>query len=155
MEHLRFLASNQTLSPLAKGVNHWLLCEDMTWQASSWTARASSQAVMRDLRWDSTAKIEELEIREGKTVMFCPYPFLFLDLSFLFRDYSSFPRHRPADYTCLRNRFLPSTSLDFYDSSLFTHCTSSQFHCIPPCFFCFVIFLELSESLVYKPSTCH
>ena len=30
MEHLRFLASNQTLSPLAKGVNPWLLHEDIT-----------------------------------------------------------------------------------------------------------------------------
>ena len=26
MEHFRFLASSQTLSPLAKGVNPWLLC---------------------------------------------------------------------------------------------------------------------------------
>ena len=30
IEHLRFLASNQTLLPLAKGVNCQLLCEDMT-----------------------------------------------------------------------------------------------------------------------------
>ena len=42
MDHLRFLASSQTLSPLAKGVNPWLLCEVMTWQVSSWVARASS-----------------------------------------------------------------------------------------------------------------
>ena len=35
IEHLRFLASNQTLSPLAKGVKLWLLYEDMTWQTSS------------------------------------------------------------------------------------------------------------------------
>ena len=30
MDHLRFLASNQTLSPLTKEVNPWLLCEDIT-----------------------------------------------------------------------------------------------------------------------------
>ena len=30
IECLRFLASNQTLSPLANGVNPWLLHEDMT-----------------------------------------------------------------------------------------------------------------------------
>ena len=35
IEHLRFLASNQTLLPSVKGVNPWLLCEDMTWWASS------------------------------------------------------------------------------------------------------------------------
>ena len=31
MEHLRFLVSSQTLSPLANGVKPWLLHEDMTW----------------------------------------------------------------------------------------------------------------------------
>ena len=30
MEHLRFLASNQTLSPFTKGMNPWLLHKDMT-----------------------------------------------------------------------------------------------------------------------------
>ena len=30
IDHLRFLASNQTLLPLTKGVNPQLLCEDMT-----------------------------------------------------------------------------------------------------------------------------
>ena len=66
MEHLRFLASNQTLSPLAKGVNPRLLHEDMTWRVSSYAARASSQAATRDLRWDSTVGIEESEIKEGR-----------------------------------------------------------------------------------------
>ena len=42
MECLRFLASNQTLSPLAKGVNPWLFLEDMIWWVSSCGARASS-----------------------------------------------------------------------------------------------------------------
>ena len=31
IDHLRFLASDQTLSPFVKGVNPWLLYEDMTW----------------------------------------------------------------------------------------------------------------------------
>ena len=64
---LRFLASNQTLSSLAKGVNPQLLCEVMTWQVSLWMARTSSRVVMRDFRWDSTMRMEELEIREGRT----------------------------------------------------------------------------------------
>ena len=42
MEHLRFLASSQILSPLEKGVTPWLLREDITCQASSCAARASS-----------------------------------------------------------------------------------------------------------------
>ena len=66
MDRLRFLASSQTLLPLAKGVNPRLLCEDMTWHASSCAVRASSQAVMRDLRWDSTVGMEESEIKEGR-----------------------------------------------------------------------------------------
>ena len=66
MEHLRFLASSQTLSPLAKGVNPWLLCEDITWWVSSCTARASIQVAMKDLRWDSTVGMEELEIKEER-----------------------------------------------------------------------------------------
>ena len=42
IKHLRFLASNQTLSPLAKGVNPQLLCKNITWQASLWVVRVSS-----------------------------------------------------------------------------------------------------------------
>ena len=49
-------------------------------------------------------------------------PFFSLRLIFSFsHNYSSSPRHRPADYTCLRNHFLPSASSDFYDSSPLTH----------------------------------
>ena len=66
IEHLRFLASNQTLSPLVKGVNPRLFLEDMTWWVSLWMVRASSQAVMRDFRQASTTGIEELEIKEGR-----------------------------------------------------------------------------------------
>ena len=42
IEHLRFLASSQTLSPLTNEVKPQLLREDMTWWASSCAARASS-----------------------------------------------------------------------------------------------------------------
>ena len=66
MERLRFLASNQTLSSLAKGVKPWLLREDMTWRMSSCAARASSRAVTRDFRRDSTMGMEESEIKEGR-----------------------------------------------------------------------------------------
>ena len=84
-----------------------------------------------------------------------PLSFPFWTYLFFSHDYSSFPRHRPADYTCLCNCFLLSTSLDFYDSSLLTHCASSQFQHIPPCSNCFVIVPDFPESLVYKPSTCY
>ena len=66
MDYLRFLASSQTLSPLTKGVNPWLLHEVMTWWVSLWVARASSQVVMRDLRQVSTVGIEESEIKEER-----------------------------------------------------------------------------------------
>ena len=66
MDHLRFLASNQTLSPLVKGVKLWLLCEDMTWWMSSWAVRALSWAATRDLRWASTVGMEDSEIKEGR-----------------------------------------------------------------------------------------
>ena len=66
MEHLRFLASSQTLSSLAKRVKPQLLCEDITWQASLWAARALSQVATRDFRQVSTTGMEELEIKEGR-----------------------------------------------------------------------------------------
>ena len=83
-----------------------------------------------------------------QTVTIHPYSFLRTYL-FFSRNYSSFPRHWPADSTCLHNRFLLSASLDFLDSFLITHCTSSWFHRIPPCSFCFVIALDFPESQVY------
>ena len=66
MEHLRFLASSQTLLPLVKGVNPWLLRKDMTCQVSLCVVRASSRAATRDLRQDSTARIKESEIKEER-----------------------------------------------------------------------------------------
>ena len=66
IERLRFLASNQTLSPLVKGVNPWLLHEDMAWWTSLCVARASSRMAIRDLRQDSTVGMEELEIKEER-----------------------------------------------------------------------------------------
>jgi len=57
MEHLRFLASSQTLSPLAKGVNLWQVWEAITCHASLWKSNASSQVAVRDFKWDSTMEI--------------------------------------------------------------------------------------------------
>ena len=46
----------------------------------------------------------------------------FLGLIFFFsHNYSSTPCHRPADSTCLHNCFLPSASLDIYNSFLITY----------------------------------
>ena len=49
-------------------------------------------------------------------------PLFFVSQTYLFfsHNYSSFPCHWPTDHTCLHNCFLPSTSLDFYDSFLLT-----------------------------------
>jgi len=66
MEHLRFLASSQTLSPLLKGVKPRQVQEAMTCHASLWEARASSRVAERDFRWDSTAGMEESEMTEGR-----------------------------------------------------------------------------------------
>ena len=56
-----------------------------------------------------------------QSVTIHPYSFLFSDLLFFSCNYSSLSHHRPADYTCLHNRFLPSTSLDFSNSFLLIH----------------------------------
>ena len=66
IEHLRFLASNQTLLPLVKGVNLQLLCEDMTLWMSLWIVRALSQTATRDFRQVFTVGMEESEIKEGR-----------------------------------------------------------------------------------------
>ena len=66
MECFRFLASNHTLSPFLKGLKPWQFLEDMTWWASSWAARVSSLAVLRDFRWVSTVGIEVSGMTVGR-----------------------------------------------------------------------------------------
>ena len=66
IDHFRFLVFSQTLSLLAKGVNPQLFHKDITWWASLCAARDSSHVVTRDLRWDSTAGMEELEMTKGR-----------------------------------------------------------------------------------------
>ena len=61
IECLRFLASSQTLLSLAKGVNPWLLCEDITWWVSSCAARASSQAVKTSFTLEVTLRKSRVE----------------------------------------------------------------------------------------------
>ena len=67
VDHLRCLASNQTLLLFMKGVNPQLLHEDITCQVSLCAPRASSHVATKDLRWASTAGMEELEIKEWRT----------------------------------------------------------------------------------------
>ena len=50
IRRFRFLASNQILSPLMKGLKPLREQEDMTCPASSWTARASLWAAERVFR---------------------------------------------------------------------------------------------------------
>ena len=66
MERFRFLAFNHTLSPFSKGLKPWQFLEDLTWWASSWAARASSLAALRDFRWVSTAGIEVSGMTVGR-----------------------------------------------------------------------------------------
>ena len=65
-EHLRFLASSQTLSPSLNGEKECWVQVAMTWWASSCAARASSQAVERVFRWVSTTGIVVLGTIEGR-----------------------------------------------------------------------------------------
>ena len=66
IRRFRFLASSQTLSPLAKGLKPLREREDMICRASSWAARASLRVAERDFRWDSTAGMEVSAITEGR-----------------------------------------------------------------------------------------
>ena len=50
------------------------------------------------------------------SISFVPWTYLFFSC-----NYSSTPHHWPADSTCLCNHFLPSTSLDPYESFSLTH----------------------------------
>ena len=96
----------------------------------------------------------ELEVRMVLgSVTIHPYSFLFGLIFSFSRDYSSTPRHRPADslvFVIASFHLLPRTSLTH--SCLLIR-TSSQFHRIPPCSIALSFVPELSESLVYKPST--
>ena len=65
-EHLRFLASNQTLSLSLNGEKEQRVRAAMTWWATLCTAEALSQAAERVFRRVSTAGIEVLEITEGR-----------------------------------------------------------------------------------------
>ena len=66
MEHFRFCASNQTLSPFLKGVNPHRVRAAMTCWANLWAARASFQAAVRFLSLVSTAGMVELWMTEGR-----------------------------------------------------------------------------------------
>ena len=78
---------------------------------SNTTATSSPQLLFKNL----VQHCSNLYVLTHKLLCFALIPFSF------FHDYSSLPHHRPADYTCLHNCFLPSASLDFYDSFLLTH----------------------------------
>ena len=66
IRRFRVLASNQTLSPLAKGLKPLWKREDMTCWASSWAARASLRVAERVFRRDSTVGMEVSAITKGR-----------------------------------------------------------------------------------------
>ena len=66
IERFRFLASSQTLSPFSKGLKLQWFLDNMTWRASSYKARASSQAALRAFRQSSTVGIEVSEMTMGR-----------------------------------------------------------------------------------------
>ena len=83
-----------------------------------------------------------------------PYSFLGLLFSFFAITH---PSHVIGPLTTLvfiiaSFHLIPQTSITY---SCLLVCTSSRFHCIPPYSICFIIVPELSESQVYKPSTCY
>ena len=65
-EHLRFLASSQTLSSSLNREKECWVWVAMTWQASSCAARALSRAVERVFRQVSTVGIVVSEITRGR-----------------------------------------------------------------------------------------
>ena len=83
------------------------------------------------------------EFLKFQMLWFTPIFFLSRTYFSFSRDYSSLSRHRPADYTCLHNRFLPSVSSDFSDSSLLTH---MYFFAIPSHSTMFLFALSLSRN---------
>ena len=64
--HLRFLASSQTLSPSLNGEKDRRVLAAMTCRASLCAAKASSRAAERVFRRVSTAGIVVSEITEGR-----------------------------------------------------------------------------------------
>ena len=66
MRCFRFRASNQTLSPLTKGLKPLREQELITCHASSWVARASLQAAERVFRQVFTAGIEVSEMTKER-----------------------------------------------------------------------------------------
>ena len=74
--------------------------------APSWVAFDFLQAQL--MKQEVSTKCEDM-------LQFTPI-LSFSSLLFFSCNYSSFPRHRPADSTCLRNHFLPSGPSDFSDS---------------------------------------
>ena len=74
MEHLRFLALSQTLSPSLNGEKEQQIQAAMTWWASSCVAKASLQAAEKVFRWVSMVGITMLEITEERAR--CLYPIM-------------------------------------------------------------------------------
>ena len=66
MRRFRFLASNQTLSPFAKGLKPLRERADMTCRANLCAARASLQAAERVFRRDSTVGMGVSAMTEGR-----------------------------------------------------------------------------------------
>ena len=97
--------------------------------------------------------------KSGHMASACPV-LRFTPILFFSRTYFSFPAIThpshvigpltPLVFVIAPFHPLPRTSMTHF--CLLVR-TSSRFHRIPPCSFCFVIVLELSESQVYKPST--
>ena len=67
IEHFRFCASNQTFSPLLKGMNLCWVQATITCRASSWAAKASFWVAVRFLSLVSIAGIVEFWMTEGET----------------------------------------------------------------------------------------
>ena len=97
---------------------HWIWV-DSAYPTRPWYIVPFKTTWAAPLSWSQ--KIYNRHLSRVRAVMTCPYSFVSQTYLFFFHNYSSIPHHQPADSTCFHNCFLPSASLDFFDSFPLTH----------------------------------
>ena len=107
--------------------------------------------------WDKFSFLTDRFISWCKDYPCYDSPLSFVSWTYLFFSVITHPFHIISPLTTfvfIITSFHPILQTSMTHSHLLIW-TSSRFHHIPPCSICFVILLELSESQVYKPSTCY
>ena len=132
----------------------WMLCYWRSWvhnTTTKWTWAGTSKHF---LKHDHTHKDPQHTLQYLCLLWFTPILFFGLIFSFLAITHPSHVIGPLTTLVFIITSFhpIPHTSM----THLCLHvCTSLRFHHIPPSSICFIITPELSESQVYKPSTCY